>query len=249
MDRALALSPPQGWSSGVRPEREPGRANITARVPRGDLHADQLEEIARLAPGGLLRLSREQNIVIGSVPTEAVPTVVAGLSAFGLGPDGVRGTVDLAACPGLTFCSLALTGSQEVARAIEGALDRRADLPRHVSIAVSGCPNSCAKQQVADIGLTGTKLRLGGQTELGYHLLLGADLAHGLVGAPVLKLLEREVPDAVVAVLESWATLRRPSESMASTFRRIGLERIGNALALRLRPEVDRLVAPEDAQT
>ena len=94
------------------------------------------------------------------------------------------------------------------------------------------------------MGLTGTKLRLGGRTEIGYHLLLGADLSQGLVGVPVLKLLEREVPDAVVVVLETWAALRRPRESMASTFRRIGLERIGEAIALRLRPEPDRVVEP-----
>ena len=45
VERVLAMAPPQGWSGGVRPEREAGRASVTIRVPRGDLRADQLSAI------------------------------------------------------------------------------------------------------------------------------------------------------------------------------------------------------------
>jgi sulfite reductase beta subunit-like hemoprotein len=248
VQQSIAWAPPNGWSGGVRPERRPGFATVTVRVPRGDLLADHLEAIAELVPAtSTLRCSRDQNLVIGSVPTEAVSDLVTKLATLGFGPDGVRSALDIAACPGLTFCSLALTGSQELATTIERMLESRIDLPRDPSIAISGCPNSCAKQQIADIGLAGTKLRLGGETTLGYHLVLGADIAQGLVGEPVLKLAEREVPTAVVAVLESWVALRRPSETMATTFRRIGLETIGGAIALRLRPADDRFVTLEEA--
>ena len=245
--RSIALAPPHGWSRSVRPEREPGFASITVRVPRGDLHADQLDQISALVPGTSLRCTREQNVVITSVATHDVPRLVSGLSALGLGPEGAHSVVDITACPGLTFCSLALTGSQELAIALERMLEARTDLSRDVTIAISGCPNSCAKQQIADIGLAGTKLRLGGETTLGYHLVLGADLGHGVVGTPILKLAEHEVPTAVAAVLESWAAVRRPSEPMAATFARIGLATVGDAIALRLRPDTDRFVAPEMA--
>ncbi len=245
--RSIALAPPQGWSPSVRPERTPGFASITVRIPRGDIRADQLDEIAALVAGAPLRCSREQNLVMTSIATNDVPRVVSGLSLLGLGPEGARSVVDITACPGLTFCSLALTGSQELATTLEQRLQARSDLSRDVSIAISGCPNSCAKQQIADIGLAGTKLRLDGQTMLGYHLVLGADLTRGVVGTPVVKLAEHEVPTAVEAVLESWAALRRPSEPMATTFARIGLATVGDAIAMRLRPDDDRLVVPEPA--
>jgi sulfite reductase beta subunit-like hemoprotein len=246
LERCLALAPPTGWSAGVHPERRPGLATITVRVPLGDLAAAHLEALGALAPGGVLFLSRDQNVVLRSVPVDEVPDVLDGLARIGLTPnDGLSGAA-VRACPGLAFCSLALTASQSVATQVEAALARRSDLPRHVSIAVSGCPNSCVKHQAADIGLVGTKFRLDGRTEIGYQVLLGADLSRGTVGETVLKVREDEVTTAVIAALETWASMRRANEPIAATFRRIGLERVGESIARRLRPCPDRLVAAED---
>ncbi len=245
IERALAFAPSPGWCETVRPERRPGLATVTVRVPLGDMSAGAFEAVAALAIGNTVHLSRDQNLVLRSVPVERVPDLLDGLAALGYGPAGDRSSIDVRACPGLTFCSLAITGSQPLALALETALAARPDLPRDFSIAVSGCPNSCARQQVADVGLTGTKLRLGGRTDVGYQLSLGADLAQGAVGIPLLKLFEEEVADAVVAVVENWVALRRPAEPMASTFRRVGLERIAAAVALRLRPDDDRFTSDD----
>jgi hypothetical protein len=51
----------------------------------------------------------------------------------------------------------------------------------------------------------------------------------------VLRLLEREVPAAVVATNEVWVASRRPGEAPGSTFRRIGLDVVAQALEVRLR--------------
>jgi sulfite reductase beta subunit-like hemoprotein len=245
LEHCLALAPPSGWSAGVRPERRPGLATITVRVPLGDLAADHLEALGMLAPDGMLFLSRDQNVVLRSVPVDQVPDVLDRLARIGLWPnDGLRGA-DIRACPGLTFCSLALTGSQDIATSVEVALARRPDLSRHVLIAVSGCSNSCVKHQAADIGLVGTKFRLDGRTEIGYQVLLGADLSRGAVGEAVLKVRENEVTATVIAALETWASMRRPSEPIATTFRRIGLDRVGTSIARRLRPCPDRLVTAD----
>ena len=67
------------------------------------------------------------------------------------------------------------------------------------------------------------------------QLYLGADLAAGLTGEPVLRLLDEEVPDAVVATIETWAALRRPGELPGTTFRRAGLDMVGRAIEMRLR--------------
>lgn len=235
LDRALARAPSLGWREGIRPERRPGFASVTVRVPLGDLLADELERIADLAPGGELVLTRDQNILLRSVPVEGVPELVGALAELGLGPDGARGAADVRACPGTAFCSLAITGSQPVAVAIERALNARPDLPRDLSIAVSGCPNSCTKHQTADLGLAGGKVKVGESVGLGYQIFLGADLPAGQVGEPVVRLLEEEVTAGVVAVAELWVALRRPGETPGQTFRRVGVGEIASAVALRLR--------------
>jgi sulfite reductase beta subunit-like hemoprotein len=238
---ALAQSPTMGWRHGIHPERRAGLASITVRVPLGDLLAVELEAIVALAPDGEVVLTREQNVVIPSVPVADVPAVTSALADMALGPHAPRGALDVRACPGLAFCSLAITASQPVALAVEKALSDRPDLPRDASIAVSGCPNSCAKQQVADVGLAGTKVKVGACIGLGYQLFLGADVPAGLVGEPVLRLLEEEVPDAVVAAIEVWTVLRRPGEHPGRTFRRVGLDAVAAAIEHRLR----RPVVPE----
>lgn len=231
----LGRAPTLGWRDGIRPERRAGLASLTVRVPLGDLLADDLVALAHLAPTGRLVLTREQNVLVPSVPVDDVSRVVGALADLGLGPDGARGAADVRACPGLSFCSLAITGSQPVAIAVERAINARPDLPRDLSIAVSGCPNSCTKQQVADLGLSGTKVKVDGQVGLGYQLWLGADLAGGALGEPVLRLLEEEVPAAVLAATEVWVARRRPGEAAGVTYRRIGLDVVAAAIELRLR--------------
>jgi len=240
-DLALARAPALGWRAGITPERRPGLASLTVRVPLGDLLADELEAVGRLSPDGALTLTRDQNLLLRHIPVERVPAVVAALAELGLGPDGARGAVDVRACPGTAFCSLAITGSQPVALELERRVNGRPDLPSDAAIAVSGCPNSCTKHQTADIGLAGGKVKVGAKVGLGYQLFLGADLGAGLVAEPVLRLLEEEVPDAVVAALELWGTLRRPSELPGATFRRMGLDVVASALALRLRGDEQAL--------
>lgn len=251
LDAVLAAAPGLGWRTGIQPERTPGLASVTVRVPLGDLLVDDLVAVAALSPTGGVVLTKEQNLLIRSVPIADVARVVGGLAELGLGPDGARGAVDVRACPGLAFCPLAITDSQPLALEVERALSGRLDLPRDLTIAVSGCPNSCAKQQAADIGLAGAKVKVNGTIDLGYQLFLGADLPSGQVGEPVLRLLDAEVPAAVIAVAEVWSAIRRPGETLGQTSRRIGLDVMGGAVIRRLREiaPADRepAVAPEPA--
>jgi len=245
-DLALARAPLLGWRAGVEPERVPGRATITVRAPLGDLMADEFEAMAALGPDGSVTLSRDQNVLIRSVPVGLVSATLGRLAELGLGPDGARGSVDVRACPGLAFCALAITGSQPAALEIERRMNLRPDLPRDASIAVSGCPNSCTRHQTADIGLAGGKVRVGARAGLGYQLYLGADLTGGEFGVAVLRLLDDEVGDAAVAVMELWQTLRRPGERPGVTFRRVGLDVVASAIALRLRNDPDDLGADQE---
>jgi sulfite reductase (ferredoxin) len=92
------------------------------------------------------------------------------------------------ACTGIEFCKLAIVETKERAiRLVEELEKRLADVGREgddtaprISIHLNGCPNACARTQIADIGLKGMivtdtegnqvegfQVHLGGATGLG----------------------------------------------------------------------------------
>ena len=88
-----------------------------------------------------------------------------------------------------------------------------------IGINVNGCPNACARFQVADIGLKGSLI--GGEEGFQIHLggSLGVDAA---LGRKVrgLKVTARELPDFVERILLTFQSERTEGESFASWVRR-----------------------------
>jgi len=221
IDEILALRPAGGWRPGVRPQRQPGRALVTVHVPLGDLLAGELRVLADLATfGDGLHLTRNQNVQYRDVPVDRVATLQAALDRIGLGTEGADGSADVRACTGSAVCALAITASPTAAARIAAgpALARNGSLRVHVS----GCPNSCAQHQAADIGLAGGKVRIGGRTRLGYTVLAGADIASGRLARPLGRVADDDVATAVEAVIGTWEALRHPGERLAATLDRVG---------------------------
>ena len=221
----LRCVPPGGWSAGVRPQRRAGLAGVTVDVPMGDLHGVDFEVLSDLADrwcGGLLTLSRDQNVVLRDVPTDAVATVRAALADLRLFPLGEGHVGSVRACTGSAVCALGITTAPDAGMALveSPALGRNSALRVHVS----GCPNSCAQHQIGDIGLAGSKVRVGGQTRDGYQLYLGADLDLRRLGEVVGRVAAEDVRPAVEAVVGAWEAQRHSSETLAQTVHRIGAD-------------------------
>lgn len=143
--------------------------------------------------------------------------------------DRERPGASVRACTGSSVCALGVTDSPKGATVIaeSASLARNSALRIHVS----GCPNSCAQHQIADIGLAGTKLRVNGRTVEGYQVYLGADLDTHEVGEVVGRVAERDLPAAVDAVVGVWESLRRPGETIGRTARRAGLDAFARYVA------------------
>ncbi len=230
----FAQAPASGWNETVLPQRKPGLATVVIRIPLGDLLVSELVQMSRLSPTGTLIATPEQNLAIRDVPVADVEYLVERLADVGLGPATAAAAIDVAACPGLSFCPLAITDSQGVAQEIERLLHRRMGTVKDLAIAVSGCPNSCTKHQVADIGFAGTKIRLGNSSQPGYQMYLGADVEAGLFGEPILRLPAAAVPAAALAAAELWNSFKRDHERPAETFRRLGLKVVAEAISKRI---------------
>ena len=221
----LSSSPPGGWSAGVRPQRTPGRALLTIDVPLGDTNGTELELLADLADryaDGALNLSRDQDVVLRNVALTDIPAVREALRTRGLFLAGEAHTPNIRACTGSSVCALGITAAPDTGRSLldSPSLGRNSALRVHVS----GCPNSCAQHQIGDIGLAGSKVRVGGTTRDGYHVYVGADLDRGLVGEAIGRVADEDVASAIAALVGAWEALRHEGETIATTARRIGLD-------------------------
>jgi sulfite reductase beta subunit-like hemoprotein len=221
----LAVLPPGGWSAGVRPQRTAGAASVTVDVPMGDLYGVDLEVLSDAADrfgDGHLNLSRDQNVVLRNVATDAVTHVRESLSGLRLFPLGEGHVGSVRACTGSAVCALGITTAPDAGMALVAspALGRNSSLRVHVS----GCPNSCAQHQVGDVGLAGSKVRIGGETRDGYQLYLGADLGARRVGEVVGRVSAEDVRPAVDAVVGAWEAQRHGAETLGQTVQRVGAD-------------------------
>ncbi len=209
-------------------QQQDGRFYVGFAPRVGRLDGDALLSIAALADkygSGQVRTTAEQKMVILGVPGGAVHDLVAELDALGL---PVRPSVfrrHTMACTGIEFCKLAIVETKGRAASLIDELERRLpDFTTPVTINVNGCPNSCARIQVADIGLKGQLVTgADGEQVEGFqvHLggtLLGGDAAGSGFGRKVrgLKATAEELPDYVERLLRRYSAARNEGETFAA---------------------------------
>jgi sulfite reductase (ferredoxin) len=130
------------------------------------------------------------------------------------------------ACTGIEYCKLAFVETKNAARTTVLELEQRLSdvtLAAPISLHVNGCPNSCARIQVADIGLKGQLMKSAdGADEFAFQVHLGGGLAQvgrseaGL-GRTVrgLKVTSADLPDYVERVTRSFVAGRLGEETFA----------------------------------
>jgi len=223
--KILRVVPSGGWSAGVRPQRQVGTTMLTVAVPMGDLCGADFDLLANLADrhgDGALNLTRDQDVVLRNVAVPAVVEVRRALAERGLYLLGESRVAAIRACTGSAVCALGITTAPDAGMSLlkSPALARNSSL----KVNVSGCPNSCAQHQVGDIGLAGSKVRVGGQSRDGYQVFLGADLDAEQVGEVAGRVAAEDVPAVVEAIVGIWESMRHGPETLGRTVRRLGLE-------------------------
>ena len=216
--------PPPGSRDhvGVHRQRD-GRYYVGVAPHTGRSSGSQLWQVADLAESfgsGQIRTTIEQKLLITDVPEHAVPDLVAELDALDLPARPSPFRRSTMACTGIEFCKLAIVETKQRARDLYAELGRRLpDFDTPVSINVNGCPNSCARFQLADIGLKGSIVdgEEGFQVHLGGSL--GADPAFGrkIRG---LKVTAEALPGYVERLLRSYLADRTGGEQFAAWARR-----------------------------
>ncbi|HET8559575.1 MAG TPA: nitrite/sulfite reductase [Marmoricola sp.] len=125
-----------------------------------------------------VRLTSYQKLVVLGVPGDRVEALVDELAVLGLHARPSHWRRSSLACTGIEFCKLAIVDTKRRAAALVDELERRfPDLDTPIAINVNGCPNACARTQVADIGLKGQLVldEDGNQVE-GFQVHLGGGI-------------------------------------------------------------------------
>lgn len=187
LPQATASERPRHDHLGIYPQPQAGLFAVGVAVLRGRIVGEQMSAVAELAErfgNGSVRLTNAQNLIIADVPEANVAALKAELDALDLLSETSafrRGTLS---CTGIQFCKLAVvetkTRAAEIIRHLETTVPNYAG---ELRVSVTGCVNSCAQYQIADVGLVGVKNTENGeevdyfQIHLGGHL--GRDAAVG----------------------------------------------------------------------
>ncbi|WP_188187297.1 nitrite/sulfite reductase [Nonomuraea sp. SYSU D8015] len=212
---------------GVFPQKD-GNFYVGFAPKVGRLDGDKLHTIADIAErhgSGRVRTTVEQKMVILDVAPDQVDSIVAELEANDLQVRPSTFRRQTMACTGIEYCKLAIVETKATAAQLIDELERRLpDFQEPLTINVNGCPNSCARIQVADIGLKGQLVvdENGDQVE-GFQIHLGGSLGvNPGFGRKVrgLKTTAEALPDYVERVVKNYDAQRKEGESFADWVQR-----------------------------
>ncbi|HOA75050.1 MAG TPA: nitrite/sulfite reductase [Phycisphaerae bacterium] len=149
-------------------------------IARGRLTGDQLIRIADLAekygqdPRRQINTTIKQNIILLNIRPDQTADLCKELEDLELPVNAHPLRQQLISCTGTQFCNLAIVETKDRAKRILEYLEQKVPMTEPVFISVSGCPNSCAQYQIADIGLQGTLFTYKGVKGVEhYHVLVG----------------------------------------------------------------------------
>lgn len=164
------------------------------------------------------RLTPYQKIVLIGVDPERVDALLDRLDEIGLSGRPSQWRRNTMACTGIEFCKLAIVDTKERARSLVAELERRfPDIDEPITVNVNGCPNSCARTQVADIGLKGQLVMdENGQQVEGFQVHLGgATGLHANFGRKLRahKITSAGLDDYITSVVTNYLADRNDGES------------------------------------
>jgi sulfite reductase (ferredoxin) len=195
-----------------------GVAPTVGRVS-GSLLVQLADAIEEFGVAGA-RLTPYQKVVLIGVDGAQVEPLVARLDEIGLSARPSHWRRNTMACTGIEFCKLAIVDTKDRARDLVAELERRfPDLDTPITVNVNGCPNACARTQVADIGLKGQLVMADGEQVEGFQVHLGG--ATGLQANFGRKLRAHKVTSAglddyVTNVVTNFLVDRDEGESFAT---------------------------------
>lgn len=197
---------------------------------------DQLSAVAecanRFGSGEVAFTSRLSAEVIG-IPFEKIPEAEAFVAAHGLSFGGTGAKVrPVTACKGTT-CIFGIIDTRALAKVIHERFYvgmNGVTLPHKFKISVGGCPNSCMKPSLNDVGVEGC--RQGGVSLC--RIFVGGTWGRTMqrTGTPLSRpYTAEEVPDIIEKVMLFYRENGKKKERLGALIDRVGMDTLEAAIA------------------
>ena len=201
-----------------------GVAPIAGRVSGTIL--TKVADLAESVGSDRIRFTPYQKLIVLDVPDDKLDELRAGLDALGLPSTPSHWRRNLMACTGIEFCKLSFAETRSRSQVLVPELEQRledvnAQLDVPVTVNINGCPNSCARIQIADIGFKGqmvTDEETGDSVE-GFQVHLGGSLGLDSGFGRKLrqhKVLSSELGDYIERVVRNFVKQREDGERFAT---------------------------------
>ena len=212
-----------------------GFAPMAGRITGSQLV--QVAELARRFGRGRLRTTTQQKMLVLDIPEHRADELETELEAAGLPARPSAARAGVMACTGIEFCKLAVVETKHRAGWVIEELERRLPgLSDSVRINLNGCPNSCARYQLADIGLMGSLMPDGnGERVDGFQVHLGGQLGdQRRFGrkAKGVRVRARDLPDFLEFLIRCWLGERDEGETFSGWVNRLPDDELEAVVAL-----------------
>ncbi|MCD6361792.1 MAG: hypothetical protein J7M38_13130 [Armatimonadetes bacterium] len=217
--------------SGVMQQPQDGLYAARIKVVAGHVTSGQLRVLAEAADrlgNGAIHLTDRQGIEIHDLPGDGIEPLGELLATEGLeiGGSGKR-VRTIVACPG-TRCKHGLENAQALAFRVHERVRDYEGLPGKFKIAISGCPNGCAKPQATCLGIMGRQRHTrDGQVCTCYTLFVGGKMGRSpKLGEqlPVEVRSEETLLDVAASIIEWYRDEGEEKERFANMLERVGME-------------------------
>jgi len=202
----------QWFAHNVAPQKQPGFFQVQIPLTLGDIPATKTAVLANLLAehgDNILWATQSQNAGLRWVTAAELPVVHQKLAALGLAEPEAPVLRNLVACAGASTCRLGICLSRGLAKAVRGELSASALDLDHLgdfSIHISGCPNSCGRHPIGNLGFSGAARRVGEHLVPFYAVQLGGRLAEGKsrFGTNIGAVPAKNAPAFVRDLLAAW---------------------------------------------
>ncbi|MEV0294136.1 nitrite/sulfite reductase [Nocardia sp. NPDC050710] len=182
--------------------------------------ADAVERIG----SDRIRFTPYQKLIVLDVADDKVDALIDELEPLGLQARPSLWRRNLMACSGIEFCKLSFAETRKRSQVLVPELEQRledlnAQLDVPVTININGCPNSCARSQIADIGFKGQLVDDGAGNHVeGFQVHLGGSLGFDSAFGRKLrqhKVTSDELGDYIERVVRNFIKHREDGERFA----------------------------------
>lgn len=160
-----------------------GAYTIKIPLTLGDIRADALREIVSAAKSfgeDIFRFGSDQNLYLYDIPSIGIDGLEEAAKKASELANAPQIIGDIISCAGASTCRLGIGLSRGAAEAITKRLlcgFAQLDAFAGFKIHISGCPNSCGKHPIADLGFYGKAGRFEGRLYPAYVVVAGAKIS------------------------------------------------------------------------